>query len=198
MGESKQGGHVGRRKRQGPRRASPYGGCDGNRVLLGSTARRFSGERSRRRPTCRAIRRARRRAGPLTAYEDRASTTSASAASSSRFMVAGGLRRTSRYARKNFPPLRRRAFVAALALNDALRALPIGRRGEFRDGRPEAYRAALRVTLGREGPPFMDHRRRPRCPAARWPAPGSARRPECLESRGARVALRSRTRSAIR
>jgi N-acetylglucosaminyl-diphospho-decaprenol L-rhamnosyltransferase len=60
------------------------------------------------------------------------------------------------YARKNFPPLRRRAFVAALALNYALRALPVGRRGEFRDGRPEAYRAALRVTLGREGPPFME------------------------------------------
>jgi hypothetical protein len=57
------------------------------------------------------------------------------------------------YARKNFSPLRRRAFVAALALNYALRALPLGPRGkDFR----EANRAALRVTLGRDQAPFME------------------------------------------
>jgi N-acetylglucosaminyl-diphospho-decaprenol L-rhamnosyltransferase len=60
------------------------------------------------------------------------------------------------YARKNFAPLRRRAYVAALALNYALRALPLRGGGGDVAARRAASRAALRVILGRDGAPFME------------------------------------------
>src|SRR5581483_7981213 len=50
------------------------------------------------------------------------------------------------YAAKHFGPLRRRLFLAAAALRSLLR-LPAAR---------EAHGRALRVLLGREGPPYED------------------------------------------
>jgi GT2 family glycosyltransferase len=57
------------------------------------------------------------------------------------------------HARKHFSPIHRGAYAAALALGYAARALaPVS--DPSRDGRREAARAALRVMVGLEGPPF--------------------------------------------
>lgn len=58
----------------------------------------------------------------------------------------------SQYAAKHFGPLRRRAFVAAIALRHLLRWAAFSRRGEKE--RAEAHRRALMTLLGRERPPF--------------------------------------------
>jgi GT2 family glycosyltransferase len=57
------------------------------------------------------------------------------------------------HARKHFSPIHRRAYAAALALGYAARAFaPV--RNPSREGRREAARAALRVLIGLESPPF--------------------------------------------
>jgi len=57
----------------------------------------------------------------------------------------------SQYAAKHFGPLRRRAFVAAIALRHALRWAAFSRR---RPDRAAAHRQALLTLLGRVEPPF--------------------------------------------
>lgn len=57
----------------------------------------------------------------------------------------------SQYAAKHFGPLRRRAFVAAIALRHALRWAAFSRR---RPDRAAAHRQALLTLLGRAEPPF--------------------------------------------
>jgi N-acetylglucosaminyl-diphospho-decaprenol L-rhamnosyltransferase len=59
----------------------------------------------------------------------------------------------SQYAAKHFGPLRRRAFVAVIALRHLLRWAAFSRRGGDRS-RAEAHRRALMTLLGREPPPF--------------------------------------------
>ena len=59
------------------------------------------------------------------------------------------------HARKHFSPVHRAAYGAALALGYGARAIaPV--RDESRAGRRKAARAALRVLVGLEGPPFGD------------------------------------------
>jgi GT2 family glycosyltransferase len=57
----------------------------------------------------------------------------------------------SQYAAKHFGPLRRRAFVAAIALRHALRWAAFSRK---RPERSAAHKQALLTLLGRTGPPF--------------------------------------------
>ncbi len=57
------------------------------------------------------------------------------------------------YAAKHFGPLRRRAFLAAIALRHLLRWTAFSRRGGD-EQRAEAHRRALMTLLGREQPPF--------------------------------------------
>jgi N-acetylglucosaminyl-diphospho-decaprenol L-rhamnosyltransferase len=58
------------------------------------------------------------------------------------------------YARKNFSPLHRQAYVAALLARHLLRAGFVGRDREFSRQRRAGSRRALRTLLGAEQPPF--------------------------------------------
>jgi N-acetylglucosaminyl-diphospho-decaprenol L-rhamnosyltransferase len=58
------------------------------------------------------------------------------------------------YARKNFSPVHRTAYVTAVGLRHAIRALAPGRDREHARARRAAARHALRTIAGRTGPPY--------------------------------------------
>jgi GT2 family glycosyltransferase len=103
-------------------------------------------------------------------------------------MVAQDAFSRMQYMRKHFTPERRAVSTGALLLRHGLRALPVGRDLVRTRERRSAARAALRVLLGRDEPPFGE----PPSTALRSPAAASSATfaPEPATRRGERAPTR--------